>query len=265
MSRQFPYPFNPIEWPASPKDFTGNDNLGLSTNDASQRFTLGVRHISWDGSIYKYVKAGTAFTDYGLGVWDEATAAAVTYEVTGTTSPAGSNELTITQGSITKDQYSGGYVILFDGTSGGSVYGIQANDATSGTTTRLFLDRPLAAAVIATDNIELFASPYASVAQGNSGGTQGFIGVPMALLTDTYFGWVKTRGPAFVSPQSTIGAAYMGAAYWRHDGSIDAFPQINAALTGYSAPMVTTSQYAGFVMVGDASGSGPLLMLQGSF
>ena len=252
MSKQFPKPFNPIQWPASPKDFTGDNNLGLSTNDVTQRYTLGTRHIAWDGTVYKYVKAGTAFTSYQLGVWHEGTGAGVSYEALPGGEVAGSTSVTITQGSITEDQYSGGYILIFHATGDGQVYGIQSNDATSGTTTKLYLDRPLAQALTSSDNMELYANPYSVVAQGNSGGTQGFIGVPAALLTDLYYGWVKTWGPAFVSPQATVGNAYLGGVFWRHDGSVD---------VAYADGTIT-NQYAGYVMVGDAANDGPLIMLQ---
>lgn len=257
MSTKFPKPFNPIEWPASPHDFTGDNNLGLATNDATQRFTFGVRHMAWDGSIYKYCKAGATLTSYQMGVHHEGTGAAVSYESLPGGEGAGSREITITQGSITEDQYSGGYLLLFHATGNGAVYGIQANEATIGTTTRLYLDRPLAVAVTSSDSMELYANPYSAISQANTSGGQWFLGVPMALLTDLYHGWVKTRGPAFVAPQSTVGNALVGeGAWWRHDGSVDVHGNIGTNVT---------AQYAGFVIVGDAANDGPLIMLQGSF
>lgn len=255
MSKIFQYPWRPLDWAASPKDYTGDDNLGLSSNDVTQRFTLGTRHIAWDGSVYKYSKAASTYTSYQLGVWDEGTGAAVSYEAIGADSGVGTNEITLTQGSITEDQYSGGYLLLFHATGDGQVYGIQSNEATSGTTTKLYLDRALSVAVTTSDNMELYANPYAAAKQGNSGGTQGFIGIPLALLTDNYYGWIKTRGPVFVAPQATVGNAYLGGAWWRHDGSIDVHGNIETYVT---------SQYAGYVMVGDAANDGPLVMLQGS-
>lgn len=256
MSKQFPKPFNPLQWPAQPNDFD-NTGLGFSTNDATQRYTLGTRHIAWDGTVYKYCKAGATLTSYQMGVHDEATGAAVSYEAIGAASPAGSNEITLTQGSITQDQYSGGYLLLFHATGDGQVYGIQSNEATSGTTTKLYLDRPLCKAVTTSDNMELYANPYSAISQANTSGGLCFIGVPLALLTDTYYGWVKTRGPAFVAPQSTVGNALAGeGAWWRHDGSVDVHGNIGTNVT---------AQYAGFVIVGDASNDGPLIMLQGSF
>ena len=257
MGKQFPLPSNPIDWPATPSDFASDDNLGLSSNDPVQRFTLGTRHTAWDGSVYKYCKAASTYTSYQTDVWDEGTGAGVGYEAIGTASPAGSKRITLTEGSILEDQYSGGYILLFHATGDGQVYGIQGNDKSDGTVTHLYLDRPLAVDVTTSDNMELYANPYAAAKQGNSGGTQGFIGVPVALLTDNNFGWIKTRGPAFVSPQATVGNAYLGGVYWRHDGSVD-------VSTGMGAAFVT-SQYAGYVMVGDAANDGPLIMLQGSY
>jgi len=253
MSKQFPYPFNPIPYQAAPHDFTGDNNLGLSTNEATQRYVLGTRHLGWDGSVYKYCKAASTYTSYQLAVWDEGTGAGVSYEALGADSPAGSNEVTLTEGSISEDQYSGGYLLLFHATGDGQVYGIQSNEATSGTTTKFYLDRPLSVAVTTSDNIELYANPYSAVKQGNSGGTQGFIGVPLRLLTDNYYGWVKTWGPTFIAPQSTVGNTYLGGCWFRHDGSIDVHGNIETYVT---------SQYAGYVMVGDASNDGPLIMLQ---
>ena len=255
MSKQFTLSNNPIDWPARPKDFATADNIGLSTNDSTQRLVLGTRHISWDGSVYKYVKAASTYTSYQTGVWDEGTGAAVSLEAIGATSSAGSNVITLTQGSITEDQYAGGYLMLFHATGDGQVYGIQGNEATAGTITILYLDRPLAVDVTTSDNMELYANPYAAAKQGNSGGIQGFIGVPLALLTDNQFGWIKTRGPAFVAPQSTVGNAYLGGVWLRHDGSVDVHGNIGTFVT---------SQYAGYVWVGDAAGAGPVLMLQGS-
>ena len=162
MSKIFTRPFQPLDWGAMPQDFTGDNNLGLSTNDATQRNTIGQRAMTWDGSIYKYCKAASTYTSYQTGVWDEGTGAAVSYEAIGAASAAGSNEVTLTQGSITEDQYAGGYLLLFHATGDGQVYGIRGNEATSGTTTIFYLDRPLAVAVTTSDNIELYANPYSA-------------------------------------------------------------------------------------------------------
>ncbi len=254
MSKQFTLPFNPIDWPATPHDFTGVNNLGLSTNDVTQRFALGTRHISWDGSVYRYAKAASTYTSYQAAVWHEATSAVISYESIGANSAIGSNIVTVAETGITEDQYAGAYVLVFHATGDGQVYAIIGNDATSGSNTRLFIDRPLGVAITTSDNVELYASPYAAVKQGNSGNTSGFMGIPLALLTDNYYGWIKTWGITFISPQSTVGNQGLIAGYFRHDGSIDVRGNISAA--------TVSDQYAGYKMVGSASGDGPLFMLQ---
>jgi hypothetical protein len=182
MSKQFPYPFNPLPYQAVPHDNTGDTNLGLSTNDSTQRFVIGTRHMAWDGSVYKYCKAGATLTSYQMAVHDEGTGAAISYESLGGASAAGSNEVIIAQASITEDQYAGGYLLLFHATGDGQVYGIQGNEATAGTTATFYLDRPLGVACTTSDNIELYANPYAAISQANTGGGLSFIGMPLRLL-----------------------------------------------------------------------------------
>ena len=253
MSTRFPYPFRPLDYMTGPHDNTGANMLGLGTNDATQRYICGTRKMLWDGSVFKYCKAGATLTSYQSAVWDEATGAAVSYESLPGGESAGSTEVTLTQGSITEDQYTGGYILIFHATGDGGLYGIQGNEATKGTTTKLTLDRQVPVALTSSDSMELYANPYSSIAQGDTSGLQGFIGLPMAILTDLYYGWIKTWGPAFCSPQTTVGAAQKNGCWFRDDGSINVHSDID---TG------TTSQYAGYVMVGDAAGDGPIIMLQ---
>jgi hypothetical protein len=255
MSKGFRYAFNPITWAGIPNDFTGTSNLGLASNDATQRYICGTRNLTWDGSVYKYIKAGSTYTSYQLAVWHTATAAVVSYEALNAASTAGSMVVHIAQASLTEDQFAGGYITIYHATGDGQVYCIRGNTASSGGLVDLYLDRPLVKATTTSDNMELWANPYAEIDQGNAGGTHGFAGIPVALLTDTYFGWIRTWGPTFIAPQSTVGGAYLKEAYFRHDGSIDVRPAI--ATKDY-----VTDQRAGYVMAGSAAGDGPLLMLQ---
>ena len=59
-------PFNPIEWPAKPHDYTGDNLLGLYTAETTQRYRIGTRDMTWDGRVFKYCKAyGAARSYYG--------------------------------------------------------------------------------------------------------------------------------------------------------------------------------------------------------
>ncbi len=255
MSKTFTKSFTPLPWGATPQDLTGENNLGISTNDAVQRHAYGTRVMGWDGSVWKYAKNGsTVFTSYQAAVFHGATAAGISFEAVNADSPIGSREVNIAEASITEDQYAGGQLLLFHTPGNGSLYGVVGNTASAGGVVIVYLDRPLAVAILTTNTaLELYASPYADVQQGSSNGLNGYLGIPMALLTASYFGWIKTWGPVFISAQSGIGGAYVKAGYFRHDGSIDIRGNIGSPVT---------DQYAGFVMVGSASGDGPLFMLQ---
>lgn len=254
MSKQLTKPFNPVIWPAVPRDLVTQDNIGYATDDTEQRYTVGTRGITWDGSILRYAKFGATNTSYELAVWSNATSAGVSFEFINGKSAAGSKTVNIADSSTTKNQYAGGYLLLFHATGGGSVYTITGNTASADGIVILSLDRPLAVDVTTSDSLELYESPFADMRQGNSGNTKGFFGIPMALVTSGSYGWLKTWGITFISPQSTVGNQGIATGYFRHDGSIDARGSISASLV--------SDQIAGFRMIGSASGDGPLFMLQ---
>ncbi len=254
MSKQLVFPFNPVIWPAVPVDHETDSNIGFAVIDTAQRYTVGTRAMSWDGSVLRYGKFGATSTSYQMAVWSNATSADVSYEAIGAASAKGSKTVTISEASLAENQFAGGYILLFHATGDGKVYTILGNTASSGGVVVLSLDQPLGVAVTTSDNYELYASPFADIRQGNSSSTKGFWGIPQALNTSGSYGWVKTWGPTFIAPQSTVGGSGLAAGYFRHDGSID--------VRGNISPGTVTDQYAGFRMVGSASGDGPLFMLQ---
>ena len=254
MSKQLTKPFNPVIWPAVPVDHETDSNIGFAGIDTTQRYTYGTRAMSWDGSVLRYSKFGATNTSYQAAVWSNATAAGISYEAINAASAKGEKIVRIAEASVTENQYAGGYLLLFHATGDGKVYTVIGNSATAGGKVTLFIDQPLGVAVTTSDNYELYASPFADMRQGNSGNTKGFWGIPQALVTSGNYGWVKTWGSTFISPQSTVGGAGLAAGYFRHDGSID--------VRGNISPGTVTDQYAGFRMIGSAAGDGPLFMLQ---
>ena len=256
MSKYYTKPFNPLDWPAGPHDNTGDNQLGFSTSDTVQRYVCGTRAISWNGDVFKYGKAGILLVSYQMGAWSHGTGAAVGYEVLGAGSPIGSKKITLTQGSITEDEYAGGYMILFHAT-GGKAHLIRGNDATTGTTTNFYLERPLPVAVTTSIPMELYVNPWSDIRQGSMAGNMGVVGPPMAIIAAGSYGWFQTRGVAFIAGTSGTGDQYKTSCYWRHDGSIDDLDSIGAD--------PKTDQYAGYRIVGSSDGDGPLIMLQGSY
>ena len=252
MSKQFTKPFNPIIWPALPIDETGDSNLGYRTNDATQRYTLGTRGMTWDGKIYRYYKTGTATASFQRALFFNDTGD-IAYESLGAIGAAGSRQVTIAEGSITEDQFAGGSLLLFHATGDGAVYSIQGNTATAGTTFIAYLSEPLAKAVSTSDNVELYISPYADLRSGTSG-ARAWGGIPaQGIMTSGYYGWLQTWGTCFISPQATVGVNLVQTGYFRTDGSIDARGNIGTNVS---------DQRAGTTLIGSASGNGPLFLLQ---
>lgn len=251
MSKQFPLPFNPIIWPALPHDETGDNILGYRTDDVTQRYTLGVRAITWDGRVYHYYRTGSATASYQRALYFNDTGD-IAYESLGAVGAAGDRQVTIAEGSITEDQFAGGYLLLFHATGDGAVYSIQANTATAGSNFIAYLSEPLAKAVTTSDNVELYISPYADLRSGTTA-TKAWGGIPaQGIMTSGYYGWLQTWGPCFISPQATVGENQTQTGYFRNDGSIDTRGNVD---TGVS------DQIAGHTMIGGAAGNGPLFML----
>jgi len=268
MSKQFTLPNGPLRWIASPKDLTGDDQLGIYSIDATQRYVLGTRYVTWDGKVYKYAKAG-ATLDPDLGAKSYATQnlAYVTFGA-GQTAAIGDRSLRCTfaatdglanSGVVAENELAGGTCVLFSDTVVTQMRGIIGNTALAATgEATLYLDAPLQAAITAaTSFIEAIASPYLDV-RNSQDATKSVVGIPVSAATTTYpFCWLQTWGACWVAPQADIGAgAYKNQAVFRDDGSIGPHDDADA--------VENYAQHAGFVLqTAQAGGQGaPFIMLQ---
>lgn len=278
------YPSNPIDWPASPRDLSGDvpdvPYLGVYASETTQRYTLGTRYTTWDGRVYKYCYAVAAVrTSRGCG---NSQAQPCGWSALASTSVAGSYEVSVTTGAtqpgtdnantsiFAKDGLEGGYVCLFDGgTIVNSVRGIVANDAvaTSGGTLKLYLDTPLNLELTSSDIAEVMASPYANISYDSGGSQSPAICVPCVAAGATNYFWGQTWGPCWCVPQATAGVSESGAAgehmglIFRHDGSVEAHMTASAVGgTGFNY----YQQHAGFVLGcnADRGQAAPFFMLQ---
>ena len=97
----------------------------------------------------------------------------------------------------------------------------------------------------------------------DSGAYMAKLGPAAAKVPATgYYFWCQYQGPCFQNPQSGVltgASGYQTGAFWRSDGSLqDADTALATTVAQY-----TTSQYAGYVMMGSYDGNGPLFYLQG--
>ncbi len=275
MSKHFTRPFNPINWQADPIDHTSDSPdhpyLGIYTKDATQRYVLGTRYITWDGRVFKYGKAAaTMKTD--LMCWQTRYQAIVQWAQFPTAHAIGANPVNITtssddgiayDGVFTEDELAGGYIVLFwGGSSTGGTYGIVGNDAraTAGDMA-VYLDHPNRFPITkATGSAEGMFSPYYDVSSANASGSRSFRGVPMAPATTTYpYHWIQSWGPTHIAtPDASVGAgAYDWEVVARHDGSVE-----NASTTA-----LQMQQHVGHTLIldydsGAISQASPFIMLK---
>lgn len=278
MSSRFAYQYAPLSWQADPIDFTSDSAnepyLGVYSKDATQRYMLGTRHVTWDGRVFKYAQAGaTMKTD--LLCWQNKFAAIVQWAQFPTTHEIGSNPINVTtksndgiayDGVFTKDELAGGYIALFwgSGSTAGN-YAIVGNDAVAAAgTMAIYLERPMRYKITSgTGSAEAIFSPYYDVrnpAGGSSGGMHPHLGIPMAPATTTYpYHWIQTWGPIHcATPDSAVGG---GSADWNvvagNDGSIE----------NMSTDALQLRQHVGFALAVDYNGgshqqASPFIMLQ---
>jgi len=245
----------------------GNLELpNLSIADTVQKYPIGSKYIEGD-RVYRYAKAGGAINRTDLGVKNglpqgiaqrEVLAAAIgaTSVTITTVSPDGAAET----GTLVKDEFAGGYLLLF--TVGGvapfdkQMRLITGNAAGAAGNIVFTFDRGLEIALVAgTSKAEAIASPYKHVVL-DSAIHHPVIGVPTVLATSGQFLWIQTWGVCWLSCQAGVGVAGNIGLAFRHDGSL------SEALTAVSGTV--TNQYAGYCMAGNigATQAAPFFMLQ---
>lgn len=222
MTAHFTKPFNPINWPAVPHDFTGDNVLGIYTSETTQRYVYGTRYITWDGRVYKYMglTIGGCVSYHGV----HGTLEAQTGYTTALVGTAGDREYTVTDASaIAEDQLAGGMIELYKATIDNSTsIHIVGNDLANGTNVRLFLEFPLSADMTISDSVEVFENQYRLVSEA-SHDTSPWLGVPCVTAATGYNIWVQTWGPALVTPvNATLDDAAAGErmTFWQSNAGI---------------------------------------------
>ena len=250
--RCFNYSNTPINWQGGPHDFSGDNLLGPFAVETTQRYVYGTRFIMWDGRVYKYGNAvAQVYSYHGCRASE---AAALSYTVAPSGTSIGSNIVTATLASRTEDDLAGGYCTLYDAATSINhtcQRGIVANEATSGSTTRMYLDWPLQRAITTSDYLEVYENPYREL-NHTTDGYSAWMGVPATSAGAGYKLWIQTFGPALISGGESIDSPTSDYRCIRW-GS-------NATL--YTEASKANGQIAGFILnQGSSSIAGPMIML----
>lgn len=235
------------------------DYIYESSTVQSEKWNPGDCVVLPDGREFHYAKSSgicasgqsVDFDQTGVQAYANASVAAA----------VGDRAVTVgagTHDAIAKDALRGGYFVSWPAADKDQFRGIIGNDASAANAAiKVYLDGPLTVAITTSTGCELYENPYASVIEA-SNAALGKGGVPAVYVgaADTYF-WVQTKGPVFVAPQTTADGHGGVGCMFRHDGSLDG---METAL-GATVPATDGTQYAGFRIIGSASGNGPLFML----
>lgn len=265
------YPFNPIPWHSAPHDFAGDSNLGIYQNEATQRYVPGTRFLRWDGSVFKYGKnkSGGMLAARGAGNWsgvvniaDNLPNIVVGDRTTMLTVESG--EGVGSDGVVLDKELVGGYLVV--GHAGTPVMNRLIIDTEGIGTTgvggeiKLTFDGPFSDALTAPWT-EVNPNPYRYLAQGlEDHDYQGVMGVTACVVTATFWCWIQSWGPCWITPGGDDNVPGNSAddrsVYFVGDGSVNGGT--------YISPLHRGHQLAGFIidMTESAQGALPLVMIQ---
>lgn len=192
-------------------------DVNIYKEDTSPSFALGTKFERQDGAIFRYSHFGATVASAGLlcsvdisessesEVTSAIVASASTYQVDGETvgvypNMLGSKFIVATLGSITTDEFAGGYVVITSGPSATSeTYRIKGNTATGNPDSgnfRIELYARLQAGLNSSTTFTVTGNRYANLeASLAATGSDLASGVTLISITTAGdYGWVQTKG-----------------------------------------------------------------------
>lgn len=241
---------------------TGNRVLteqDLYTSSATAQEPVGSLIPGTLGRLYRYVLAGAS--DLVAGNLIQEAAEDTTYEnmVVGTAGVAGDNFIQVTNGTatITSAAFVGGTITVY--TSGTSLIGEEyiikqiTGTLTTGGALKVYLDRPLRAAITTSATVNMKKSPWSGVIQAPVTTQTGMaVGVAIFPILATQYGWILSHGECPVLSSGSTFAV----------GSEIGTPCVTAAGSPGVYVAGTTHQKVGVVRQAAASGKGIAAFIQ---
>ena len=201
----------------------GGDGIGskagqsIYEESSTPKFALGEKLELADGRCFRYGYTAVAINAAELVAQDNSlTCVAETDDIviaaaSGFSPAAGSSKFQITLGSVTENQYAGGYFQVAndggDGIGEGIQYRIKANSATGFTTSGkvdIELYDPIKVTMTTASDIAIIGGLWNQL----RGATPAFdvivSGVSPIAFTANYYGWFQTAGIALISSDGAI-------------------------------------------------------------
>ncbi|HUS72193.1 MAG TPA: hypothetical protein VMY06_03930 [Sedimentisphaerales bacterium] len=260
------YPSNPIDWPGSPHDYSGDNLLKHAAQETTQRYIPGTRYTTWDGRVYKYSYAIAAIlggrggqnASNVINISEEGTVAHVVGDQFSSITLGASDGYAV-NGEVAENELIGGFFLCHNPSV--QVRGIISNTGGDAVAIKVYLDAPITSAD-ATPFCEVLLNPYKYLTSNLNPGReyQSTMCVANNNVTASNYFWGQTWGPCFCNPGGDSGSlgdsVNERSVYFVADGSINGAVAITGDSTGH--------QHAGFIIdeTAAANDAVPFVMLQ---
>jgi hypothetical protein len=183
---------------SAPGAYTSGNVLNFTTTRQAE---LGAQLFTRDSRVFRYVKAGAA--DLVTGNVIQAPAQITTHQqCVPAVTAVGARTITITLGAtnaVTANQYAGGWAVIDTAPGLGYSYPIASHPAAAGAATLVLTLQPDAlvqVALTAVSRVSLVPNPYSAVIQSPITTLTGsVVGVAVAPIPATQYGWIQISGP----------------------------------------------------------------------
>lgn len=187
---------------------------GLYTADSNQNQVLGEKAFSNDGRTFRYVKNGAVALIPGNVLQSPAITAAHVNWTPAALSALGDTSFITTALTFVLNEYANGYLVIEKGTLGvGQTLMIKSNPAATAAVATFQLSDPVAVTSTGTVTHSLVRNPYNGVIQTPITTLTGTpVGVAVAALPISNFGWIASRGITGVTADGAITVGTVAAA-----------------------------------------------------
>lgn len=197
----------------------GGGNVNLFSTTTNPKHVIGYRISTADGRIFRYVHFGAAVTQGSILSQDLSESAAAegalvvvapASAATTTDGTSGSKYIEITEPSITKNQFAGGYLCMVTGTGHGYTYRVKGNSVTglpdgpASGNLRLELFDPLQVTLNASTGLVLLGSKWANLEASTASTDYVVSGVSVISASANTYGWIQTKGVIGVRQDATV-------------------------------------------------------------
>lgn len=220
---------------------------GIYSESSAQLHDLGALVHSNDGRAFRYAKVGASALVAGKlyqgAAEDTSNQQSLTVAVNSIGDTAVTTTTTVT---LAADLLAQGFLTVISATLGaGFQYKIKGNTAATTAVTTFTLADPIVVATTGTVIVDVRKNPYDQVVITPAGSaTASPVGAAVYNITNAYFGWLQTHGPATLlcSTAVTIGNNVMPL-YATAAGAVSAAVDGVKSSIGYALQGIATTDY----------------------